>query len=452
MTPILDQQKRLAQTGRIRIGSKVEFIKDGEKKTRPAKLETFRFTSSNQKAIEAVAEKYGGSVAPWDENPGQWELFTTSSVIGVLIPPSSMSLMQFYELWSGGGCQRRCDGFTQVPSDEACVCDPDDRECKPHTRLSLMLADLPGSGMWRLDTQGWYAMNEIGAAFDLAGMIAQATGRSIIPGTLRLDGRTVKRPGQRTKNFVVPVLDFDVNMSALARGELVSIESRSGVTPIQDDEKPMTLAEELEAVNTPVEKPKRSNAAEPIRPTGVRPRARGTVHEDDEPTDRVDDTKAPTKKQVEELDALWSMLAEEDMPDVRQLWVAKKIPPKARLDTVWIERAIELVKSVLNAVSEPVDAPKVETIKADDIQPPRPTQAKMRRMFALLHDAGVEGDEAQHSYVWRIIGRNAESFTNLTRPDINKVIDQLEEDIKSKGGEVYASSAPSGDLWDEDRL
>src|SRR5882757_8171835 len=154
---IIDLQRRIAEVGRIRIGQQVT----SGKSKRPTKLDTFRLTSANRTRIEQAAKLYGGQPAEWDAPAGkQFEVITEADALNVIVPPSAMAFSQHYELWSGGGCQRRCDGQNESITDGPCLCDPDNRECNIHTRLSVMLRDLPGLGIWRIDTSGYYAAVE----------------------------------------------------------------------------------------------------------------------------------------------------------------------------------------------------------------------------------------------------------------------------------------------------
>jgi hypothetical protein len=199
--PILNLQLSQAETGRIRLGMKVA----SGRGTRPTKLDRFRFTSPRKNLIEKIAELYGGEVREWQppRGAGQWEVVTSATDIPVVVPPQDPAESQWLELWSAGGCQRRCDGQTEKISGQACMCDPDParRDCKMHTRLRVMLEDGPGLGAWRVDTGSYYAATELPG---IAQLLAQAQGA--IPGRLVLDQRTVVRDG-KTKNFVVPVLD-----------------------------------------------------------------------------------------------------------------------------------------------------------------------------------------------------------------------------------------------------
>ena len=225
--PILDVQVRMRELGRIRTGQQVP---SGNGRKRPAKLETFRLTSVSKPLVEAAAEAYGGEVRPWDAPGGrQWEVITGADSLPIVIPPGE-SLSQWYELWSGGGCQRRCDGrteyVTETPCGElatrleggkvipGCPADPADRRdaaqageaCKPTTRLGVLLPELPDLGIWRLESHGFYAAVELaGAARFLA--IASASGLNI-PARLRLDQREKKVPGRPTNKFAVPVIEF----------------------------------------------------------------------------------------------------------------------------------------------------------------------------------------------------------------------------------------------------
>lgn len=284
---IIGLQRRLAPAGRIRIG---EQVPTSGGKTRPSKLSAFRFTSSNRRAIEAVAALYGGEAAEWAGAPteGQWEVCSESSEIPVVVPPERMAFSQAYEVWSGGGCKRRCDGQFDQISDGPCLCDPENRECKPYTRLSVMLAKLSGIGLWRLDTKGWFAAEELGGSFEIADMLSKSLGRSVLPGILRLEQRVTKKDG-KTNKFAVPVLDFDVDMGALAlgytttpSGEMVPVNAtpeRPSLTPVPSDEAPVpTVSQQLAEAGAPVRA--RSNAAEPVKPTAL-PLKRGG----DDPTD-----------------------------------------------------------------------------------------------------------------------------------------------------------------------
>ncbi len=228
MSPILDMQVRFRELGRIRIGQQVA---SNNGKRRPTKLETFRITSPSETIIRAAAKAFGGEVRPWTSPAGkQWEVVTTADTLDVAVLPDQ-ALTQWNEMWSGGGCTRRCDGETEMLSDQACLCpsDPAARRelakngaaCKPTTRLSVMLThpDLPDVGIYRLEAHGWYAATELMGAMHLARM----SGESVMDARLRLEQRETKRPGQPTMQYGVPVLEL--------RGLSVGALLAPGTTP-----------------------------------------------------------------------------------------------------------------------------------------------------------------------------------------------------------------------------
>jgi hypothetical protein len=279
---IIDLQRRLAETGRIRIGRQVP---TSNGKTRPEKLDTFRLTSPDRRRIEQAAQLYGGEVQPWKAPASnQFEVITKVNALNVIVPPSDMAFSIHYELWSAGGCQRRCDGRTESTSDGLCLCDPDNRECDIHTRLSVMLRDLPGLGVWRIDTQGWYAALELQGAVEV---IQMAAGRGqMLPARLRLEQRQVKRPEQPTRRFAVPVLDIEVSPGELLSSNSPAHELIAGDSPRELDGSarltpvPATLpsapvppvADQIAKVGQDQPKRARSNAAQPIPATGLQPR------------------------------------------------------------------------------------------------------------------------------------------------------------------------------------
>jgi hypothetical protein len=212
--PILDLQQRIRELGRIRIGQKVA---TSSGKTRPAKLNRFRLTSPSRTLLDRVATQYGGTVAPWsptETGPEQYEVLTDATRMPILVPHQPVS--QYYELWSGGGCQRRCDGVTELLKDRPCICGPDplNRQCKPTTRLNVVLAEIPGVGVWRLESHGYYAALELPGVAEL---LSKAGG--YVPAFLGLEERTAKRDG-KTLRWMVPTIDVDIAPNALMAGQV----------------------------------------------------------------------------------------------------------------------------------------------------------------------------------------------------------------------------------------
>lgn len=225
MSPLLDRQRRGVVLGSIRIGTTV--LSKG--KMVPAKLDTFRLTSPDQHKVNAAALLYGGEVKPWrplgrTADGEQWEVVTTVDRLPVRVPPGE-PVQQMYEQW-GGVRQRLCDGRTERMSGSTCLCPPDLMErrklaadghaCKPITRLSLILADLPGLGVWQLTSTGDYAADELANVAELLRR-SEAAG-VMLPATLRLEQRESRGSG-KVHHFAVPVLDVGASLAALESGD-----------------------------------------------------------------------------------------------------------------------------------------------------------------------------------------------------------------------------------------
>ena len=313
---IIELQRRIAEVGRLRIG---EQVATSNGKTRPAKLETWRITSSDRQRVNHIAELYGGEVREWQAPAGlQWEVVTESDSLPVIVPPSQMAFSQHMELWSASGCLRRCDGAVESISDHPCLCDPDNRECSIHTRLSVLLRDVPGLGVYRLDTSGFYAAVELQGAVEI---IHAAAGRgAMLPARLRLEQRTVKRTVEgetKTRRFVVPVLDIEVTPAQLmGRPDgLVQLgnagpQASPGFTPVPAlPEGPGQSIAEQSAPLPP--RPKRSNAAPEIPRSG---RQRNTQQPEPEIVDSIRSRILDTHE-VTALKALWDAAKEQNVTD-----------------------------------------------------------------------------------------------------------------------------------------
>lgn len=215
--PIIDLQRRMRQLGEIRIGHVVAGTsKAGNAYTRPAKLNHFRFTSPSREILTEVATLYGGEVKPWtpaNGGPSEFEVYSTTNRLPVLIPPRD-AVSQWYELYAGSKCQRRCDGQTEHKSDRPCMCNPDKRQCSITTRVNVMLRDVPALGQWLLVSKGFYAAVTLPPAAEL---LAQAGG--YVAGWLGMEEKLVQRD-EGPARFMVPTLDVEITPAALMAGQI----------------------------------------------------------------------------------------------------------------------------------------------------------------------------------------------------------------------------------------
>jgi len=220
ITPTRDMNRRLAEHGRIRIGIRTARAMKA--------IETFRFTSSDHEAVNALAMLYGGAVRPWEDGRvrGQLEVVTDADTIRIVLPPDPLGDSPIYELWSKGGCTRRCDGETcatpqSIPDgvewmDSPCLCLAADRQdCQVTTRLNVILPEIRFGGVWRLDTHSWNAAQELPGMVDLI-LGLQTHGLTVA--RLAIRPRVTVVAGQ-TKKFNVPTLLVDESIEAIASGE-----------------------------------------------------------------------------------------------------------------------------------------------------------------------------------------------------------------------------------------
>jgi hypothetical protein len=208
--PIIDLQKRSRELGRIRLGQKGD-------RGQPQKLDRFRFTSNSQALLGKIAELYGGEVRAWEGGTQGFEVISNATRVPIMVPPQPVT--QWFEFWTRAGCQHRCDGYTNVLTDEPC--DPDDPKHvealkKPTTRLNVVLRDVEGIGVWRVESHGWNAAVELP---DVAQFLAQAGG--YVNGWLSLEARTSIEQtdqGPKTRNYMVPIIEIDVTPAQLMAG------------------------------------------------------------------------------------------------------------------------------------------------------------------------------------------------------------------------------------------
>jgi len=210
---------RIPEHGRIRLGVKTERAMKA--------LDTFRFTSPDRQAICQLADLYGGVVGEWSPpraKQTQWEVISGSAEIRIFLPPNSIDV--HYEQWSGGGCQRRCDGEeVEVPMKTPdgmdldtvpCICAATNKmDCNPYTRLRVIIPDIKFGGIWRMESKGWNAANELPG---MATVLEQLQTIGIVEGKLTLEQRS-KISGGQTRHFVVPRLSTDTSPTEILSGQ-----------------------------------------------------------------------------------------------------------------------------------------------------------------------------------------------------------------------------------------
>jgi hypothetical protein len=227
MSRILTLQRQARELGRLRTGTF-----DGR---RPVRSDTWVISSHSEEYIEAAAAVWGGKPEKWQPQGNgaqQYRVITTSTTVDAILPPGD-PLSQAYEMWNRGGCARRCDGITELLSDNPCLCRAQFGEdfheqragtvCNMTTRLNVMLPAMPDIGVWRAETHSFYAANELAGHVDtIRGLVGQQT---MVPVRLRIEQRTRVAGGQ-TKHFPVIALE----LRGVTAGQVLAIGGGSGET------------------------------------------------------------------------------------------------------------------------------------------------------------------------------------------------------------------------------
>ncbi|MFF4479501.1 hypothetical protein ACFY1A_21125 [Streptomyces sp. NPDC001520] len=206
---LLNIQRRAAEHGRLRTGY--------TQGNRPMRSATWVVTSHSEEHVHTAAKLWGGEPEQWtplNSTIAQWRVITTASTIEALITPGD-PLNQYNEMWSKGGCQRRCDGETELLTRQPCIClarfgedwhqQKKGTVCSTTSRLNVMLPDLSGMGMWRAETHSFYAAQEWGGMVDM--VLAGTDGKGFIPVNLRIEPRQRVANGE-TKKFPVVVVEL----------------------------------------------------------------------------------------------------------------------------------------------------------------------------------------------------------------------------------------------------
>ena len=97
--------------------------------------------------------------------------------------------------------------------------------CAPYTRLRVLLPEIRFGGVWRLESKGWNAANEMPG---MAGMMEQMSAIGLAECQLVLEKRT-KISGGQTRHFVVPRLTMDASPQEIMAGggQATALESPS---------------------------------------------------------------------------------------------------------------------------------------------------------------------------------------------------------------------------------
>lgn len=213
---IITMQRQARELGRLRTGWSRPHA-DPNKRPVPVKSKTWVLTSHAEHYVQAAAEAWGGKVERWQPQGNgapQFRVITEAERLDAMLPPGD-PLNQFNEMWTAGGCSRRCNGEFEQISRQPCLClatfgeewylRPKGKVCATTSRLNVILPDMPDVGLWRAETHSFYAANEMAGTIDM--VQAGSDGKGWVPVTLRIEPRT-RVAGGETKHFPVVVVEI----------------------------------------------------------------------------------------------------------------------------------------------------------------------------------------------------------------------------------------------------
>lgn len=230
----LSDQVRLPRLGKIRLGIKVE----GQRSPYPEPVDYFV-------CPDAVKKYYGDTPRELrimfpTEDPSRWasQFYRCYASTGKLVcrgdGQRATALVDTHT-----GVLVAMNSCSTVVKDIRC--DPDrcpyqGKNCRRVMNLQFLLPDIPGLGVWQLDTSSYWSMSNINSGIRLLG---QLCGRvSMIPLTLKLVPRQVRPNGLKK---TVHVLSLDIPGSITETLEYARVLHGEVRLPPPDDETPEDL-------------------------------------------------------------------------------------------------------------------------------------------------------------------------------------------------------------------
>ena len=227
IVPLDEIDGRIPRVGKISAGYTDAKTTNGKTVTFPVKSRTLVFRGSDRKQLEAVAAIVGGDVSasPNPRAEGVWRLVSRAAALDVAIADELRDRPGLYEFWGKHGKLRDCDGrscrfLVDVQSGERqenvpCFCTAhglrteDSDACRITTRLNVIIpafADIPGMGVWQLESRGRTTFRDLKGLFRLCRAMG-LPGVFGLPVTLRVE--IVRSRGPQTGGaWEFPVFRF----------------------------------------------------------------------------------------------------------------------------------------------------------------------------------------------------------------------------------------------------
>lgn len=383
---ILTLQRQVRELGRLRAGLTVP---TSNGRARPTSSRSWILTATNRDYLDAAATLWGGQVEEWQpqgNGPKAWRVITETPTIDAILPPGD-PLSQHLEMWSRGGCQRRCDGEREMLSDSPCVCraqfgdDFHEQEkgtvCDIHTRLNVFLPDLPDIGVWRAESKGFWAANHVAGYVD---MIKGTVGPQVmVPVRLRIEPRTKVKDG-KTSQFIEIVVELRgaTSFGQILAGDMPTIAvagapDRAAIAsapagPVDERSKLDFDAEAQAATDLPtVQRLWKEARAAGVLDGQLAERFKGyaaalTAPAEAEVDEPEQEPAEPVDTELRKMDWPAEIAASETVDDLRALWVQMKavgVDDKA-LNAAWWAR-----KRAIEAAAAPAEVAEPEPDRDD---------------------------------------------------------------------------------------
>lgn len=256
IVPVKNLSRRLPELGKLKFG-------DTQAKGGRRTLDKWRVVSNHVDCLDDIARLYGGTPKPYEHKKSTFthDLHTDSDVLAIGVPNMGVEPVTVgYEMWTGGGCERRCDGVTATTwgrgpdgpeeREQPCICDAKQAmECKVKLRASFFLPGVRRFGTWRLETGSWNAVSEMAGMVEML-MALQA--RGIAEAELALAKRSDVKAGQ-TRHYVVPEIRVRESVEELMAGAgLLGTSSLTAPPPAAELVAGPVAGEGVDALEVPV--------------------------------------------------------------------------------------------------------------------------------------------------------------------------------------------------------
>lgn len=311
-----------------------------------------------------------------------------------------------------------------------------------------MLPDLPGFGLWRVESHGFYAATELAGAVQAVTHLAPNT---LVRARLTAAAREVVRfdgdGNPKTHKFVVPTLDLpDVRLRELVApdgGVGVQIQSpaRQALTPVPQaalvETTGLSVAEQLSVTK---ETPRRKNAAAVLPPTGLRP-GRESAGEEEAQAEEVPPTGSqspdgePSPLPDGEGEGGVESLAHGDSPAPTATMLLAATGKSAGAAVMAVKRAAEAISAEGPYMAEEIAADPVFAAKVlahlggmpADGTTPTATYTKKQNGWIHAVWANHGGDNARKAFLSQLTSGRTDSSSELTAAEKKAYLDKTEE-------------------------